>query len=270
MGSKSAAKTLMEKSGVPLLPGYHGDRSGRCVPRRSGEPHWLPADDQGGVRRRRPRHADRVAADEFTAALDPARQEAASAFGDDHVLLERYLTTRATSKCRCSPTRQGNVVHLFERDCSIQRRHQKVIEEAPAPGLDDNRRAAMGHAAVAAARAVGYEGAGTVEFVGECGRVLFPRNEHPSAGRASGYRNDHRLRPRRMAIARRGGRASAGRAGCDPHQWPCDRGAYIRRGSGARVRAVDLDDWRCSARRSRRQTSASIPDLLPATRVRPL
>ena len=173
MGSKSAAKALMQTSGVPLLPGYHGERQDAAFladqANRTGFPLMIKAVSGGGGR------GMRVVAsvDEFAAALDAARQEAASAFGDDSVLLERYLTNPRHIEVQVFADRHGNAVHLFERDCSVQRRHQKVIEEAPAPGLDDERRAAMGRAAVAAARAVGYEGAGTVEFVANADGFYF-------------------------------------------------------------------------------------------------
>ncbi len=193
MGSKSAAKTLMEKSGVPLLPGYHGDRQDTAFltdqANRIGFPLMIKAVSGGGGRGMRVvSHAD-----EFTAALDQARQEAASAFGDHHVLLERYLTHPRHIEVQVFADRHGNVIHLFERDCSIQRRHQKVIEEAPAPDLDDNRRASMGLAAVSAARAVGYEGAGTVEFVANADGFFFLEMntrlqvEHPVTEMITGF-----------------------------------------------------------------------------------
>jgi 3-methylcrotonyl-CoA carboxylase alpha subunit len=193
MGSKSAAKTLMEKSGVPLLPGYHGDRQDTAFladqANRVGFPLMIKAVSGGGGRGMRVvSHAD-----EFAAALDEARQEAVSAFGDDHVLLERYLTHPRHIEVQVFADRHGNALHLFERDCSIQRRHQKVIEEAPAPGLDDDRRAAMGRAAVSAARAVGYEGAGTVEFVANEGGFFFLEMntrlqvEHPVTEMITGF-----------------------------------------------------------------------------------
>src|SRR6185437_6364651 len=104
-------------------------------------------------------------AEEFARALDSARREAAGAFGDDRMLIERYLARPRHIEFQVFGDTHGDAIHLFERDCSIQRRHQKVVEEAPAPGLAPDRRAAMGAAAVAAARAVGYVGAGTVEFI---------------------------------------------------------------------------------------------------------
>ena len=173
MGSKSAAKILMEQSGVPVLPGYHGERQDEHFladqANRAGFPLMVKAVSGGGGRGMR--IVSR--ADEFLSALDAARQEAASAFGDDRVLLERYLTDPRHIEVQVFADRHGNAIHRFERDCSVQRRHQKVIEEAPAPGLDSDRRVAMGRAAVAAARAVGYEGAGTVEFVANAGGFFF-------------------------------------------------------------------------------------------------
>jgi 3-methylcrotonyl-CoA carboxylase alpha subunit len=165
MGSKSAAKALMEKSDVPVLPGYHGERQETAFlaeqANRIGYPLMIKAVSGGGGRGMR----IVVHGDEFIDALETARQEAAASFSDDRVLLERYLEHPRHIEVQVFADRHGNAIHLFERDCSVQRRHQKVIEEAPAPGLDDCRRAAMGAAAVSAAHAVGYQGAGTVEFV---------------------------------------------------------------------------------------------------------
>ncbi len=165
MGSKSAAKALMEQSGVPLLPGYHGENQDAAFLAnqaiRIGFPVMIKAVAGGGGRGMR----IVAAANDFAPALAAAQQEAESAFGDDRVLIERYLEHPRHIEVQVFADSHGNAVHLFERDCSAQRRHQKVIEEAPAPGLDEARRAAMGAAAVAAAKAVRYVGAGTVEFV---------------------------------------------------------------------------------------------------------
>jgi 3-methylcrotonyl-CoA carboxylase alpha subunit len=173
MGSKSAAKVLMERSGVPLLPGYHGDSQDPDFladqAMRVGFPVMIKAVAGGGGRGMR----IVAAANDFASSLAAAQQEASSAFGDGRVLIERYLERPRHIEVQVFADTHGNVVHLFERDCSVQRRHQKVIEEAPAPGLDEARRAAMGAAAVAAARAVRYVGAGTVEFVADGDRFFF-------------------------------------------------------------------------------------------------
>jgi 3-methylcrotonyl-CoA carboxylase alpha subunit len=167
MGSKAAAKALMEQAGVPLVPGYHGaDNDAALLAReaeRIGYPVLIKASAGGGGKgmRRVERAAD------FAAALASCQREARASFGDDHVLVERYVTRPRHIEIQVFGDTYGNVIHLGERDCSVQRRHQKVLEESPAPGLSAARRAEMGAAAVAAARAVGYVGAGTVEFVAE-------------------------------------------------------------------------------------------------------
>jgi 3-methylcrotonyl-CoA carboxylase alpha subunit len=193
MGSKSAAKTLMQRSGVPLLPGYHGENQDAAFLAAQahdvGFPVVIKAVSGGGGRGMRVVSA----AADFDSALREARQEAASAFGDDRVLIERYLQRPRHIEVQVFADTHGNAVHLFERDCSVQRRHQKVIEEAPAPGIDPRRRAAMGEAAVAAARAVGYVGAGTVEFVADAGGFFFLEMntrlqvEHPVTEMVTGF-----------------------------------------------------------------------------------
>jgi len=165
MGSKAAAKALMEAHGVPVVPGYHGadQDNGRLLAeaRRTGFPVIIKASSGGGGRGMR----IVASASELARALDGARREAAGAFGDDRVLIERYLEYPRHIEVQVFGDTHGNLVHLFERDCSIQRRHQKIVEEAPAFGLDKPRRAAMAKAALIAARAAGYVGAGTVEFI---------------------------------------------------------------------------------------------------------
>jgi 3-methylcrotonyl-CoA carboxylase alpha subunit len=167
MGSKAAAKALMARSGVPLVPGYHGEDQDpehlADEAERIGFPVLIKAAAGGGGRGMRVV----AGAGEFAAALAGAKREAAAAFGDDCMLIEKYLEQPRHIEIQIFADSHGNAVHLFERDCSIQRRYQKIIEEAPAPDLDGQRRAAMGKAAVAAARAVGYVGAGTVEFVAD-------------------------------------------------------------------------------------------------------
>ncbi|HNB44084.1 MAG TPA: biotin carboxylase N-terminal domain-containing protein, partial [Burkholderiaceae bacterium] len=167
MGSKAAAKALMERAGVPLVPGYHGANNEpaflQTEAERIGFPVLIKASAGGGGRGMR--RVDR--AEDFAAALASCQREAKASFGDDHVLVERYVTRPRHVEIQVFGDTQGNCVYLFERDCSVQRRHQKVLEEAPAPGMSEARRAEMGAAAVAAAKAVGYVGAGTVEFIAE-------------------------------------------------------------------------------------------------------
>jgi 3-methylcrotonyl-CoA carboxylase alpha subunit len=165
MGSKSAAKALMEKARVPLVPGYHGDTQDpdflQDQADRIAYPVLLKASAGGGGKGMR--IVEKSA--EFKAALASCKREAISSFGDDKVLVEKYLTQPRHIEIQVFADTQGDCVYLFERDCSVQRRHQKVLEEAPAPGMTPERRKAMGEAAVAAAKAVGYVGAGTVEFI---------------------------------------------------------------------------------------------------------
>ena len=165
MGSKSEAKKLMEKAGVPLTPGYHGDDQTPSLladnAMQIGYPVLIKASAGGGGKGMR--RVDAPA--DFDAALVSCKREAKSSFDDDHVLVEKYVLRPRHIEIQVFGDTHGNVVHLFERDCSVQRRHQKVLEEAPAPGMTDARRAAMGKAAVEAAKAVAYVGAGTVEFI---------------------------------------------------------------------------------------------------------
>ena len=165
MGSKSAAKALMERAGVPLVPGYHGDEQDADFLRgqadRIGYPVLLKASAGGGGKGMR--IVER--SEDFKAALASCKREAINSFGDDKVLVEKYLIRPRHIEIQVFADTHGNCVYLFERDCSVQRRHQKVLEEAPAPGMTEARRRAMGEAAVAAAKAVGYVGAGTVEFI---------------------------------------------------------------------------------------------------------
>ncbi len=167
MGSKAAAKALMAEAGVPLVPGYHGtDQDPAVLAAQAagiGYPVLIKASAGGGGKGMR---VVETAAG-FAEGLALAKGEAASSFGDDRMLIERYLTQPRHIEIQVFADTHGHTVSLFERDCSIQRRHQKVVEEAPAPGMDAARRASMGEAACAAARAIGYVGAGTVEFIAE-------------------------------------------------------------------------------------------------------
>ncbi len=174
MGLKDAAKRLMEKAGVPVVPGYHGEAQELVVlapkAREIGYPVLIKARAGGGGKGMR-RVDD---PDDFADALAAARREAKAAFGDDRVLVEKYVEKPRHIEVQVFGDNHGNAVHLFERDCSAQRRHQKVIEEAPAPGMTEAMRAAMTEAAVAAARAIGYSGAGTIEFIVDASEGLRP------------------------------------------------------------------------------------------------
>ena len=174
MGLKDRAKVLMAKAGVAVVPGYLGDDQ---VPDhlakeagKIGYPVLIKAVAGGGGKGMRKVEA----AGEFSAALESAKREAKSSFGDDRVLIEKYVTRPRHIEVQVFADGHGNAVHLFERDCSLQRRHQKVVEEAPAPGMPEKMRAAMGESAVKAALAVGYIGAGTVEFIADASEGLKP------------------------------------------------------------------------------------------------
>ena len=194
MGSKSAAKTLMEKAGVPLVPGYHGDNQDPAFLHAQADeityPVLIKASAGGGGKGMRIVNSS----DEFISMLDSCKREAISSFSNDHVLIERYVTKPRHIEIQVFGDEFGNYVYLFERDCSVQRRHQKVIEEAPAPGMTEQRRRAMGEAAVNAARAVNYVGAGTVEFIAEQDGTFYFMEmntrlqvEHPVTEMITGY-----------------------------------------------------------------------------------
>jgi 3-methylcrotonyl-CoA carboxylase alpha subunit len=167
MGLKAESKQLMEKAGVPLVPGYHGANQDPVLLQaeadRIGYPVLIKASAGGGGKGMRA--VDK--SEDFAAALASCKREAINSFGDDAVLIEKYVQRPRHIEIQVFGDTQGNYVYLFERDCSVQRRHQKVLEEAPAPGMTPEMRAQMGLAAVAAARAVNYVGAGTVEFIVE-------------------------------------------------------------------------------------------------------
>jgi 3-methylcrotonyl-CoA carboxylase alpha subunit len=171
MGLKAASKQLMEKASVPLVPGYHGKDQSLALLKseaeRIGYPILIKASAGGGGKGMRAV----LSADQFDDALASCQREALNSFGDDAVLIERYVQKPRHVEIQVFFDQHGNGVYMFERDCSVQRRHQKVLEEAPAPGMSPARRREMGEAAVAAARAVGYVGAGTVEFIVEPDRV---------------------------------------------------------------------------------------------------
>ncbi|MCL6698064.1 acetyl/propionyl/methylcrotonyl-CoA carboxylase subunit alpha [Sphingomonas sp. NSE70-1] len=172
MGLKDAAKKLMADAGVPVTPGYLGeDQSPKRLQNEAdaiGYPVLIKAVAGGGGKGMRKVDA----AKDFEDALESCKREAASSFGDDRVLIEKYILSPRHIEVQVFGDSHGNVVHLFERDCSLQRRHQKVIEEAPAPGMDEATRQAVCGAAVRAAKAVNYEGAGTIEFIADASKGL--------------------------------------------------------------------------------------------------
>ncbi|MCW2307248.1 ATP-binding protein [Rhodobium gokarnense] len=174
MGHKDAAKALMEKAGVPVVPGYHGDMQApeflKQKAYETGYPVLIKAVAGGGGKGMR--KVEKVL--DFDDALAAARREAENAFGDGRVLIEKFVADPRHIEVQVFADGAGNAIHLFERDCSLQRRHQKVMEEAPAPGMTPEVRAAMGAAAVTAAKAVGYVGAGTVEFIADGSKGLRP------------------------------------------------------------------------------------------------
>jgi len=165
MGSKSAAKTIMQTAEVPLVPGYHGaDQNPELIKKHAddmGYPVLLKAVAGGGGKGMR----QVWKAEDFDQALEDAKRESMASFGNDDMLVEKYLTQPRHVEFQVFCDSQGNGVYLFERDCSVQRRHQKIIEEAPAPGMTPELREAMGNTAVRSAQAIDYEGAGTVEFL---------------------------------------------------------------------------------------------------------
>jgi 3-methylcrotonyl-CoA carboxylase alpha subunit len=172
MGSKSEAKKIMEKARVPLVPGYHGDDQSpellAAEAAKIGFPVLIKASAGGGGKGMRVVES----AEKFADALAGAKREAKAAFADDHVLVEKYLTRPRHIEIQVFAD-ASDCLYLFERDCSLQRRHQKVIEEAPAPNMEPARRKQMGEAAVAAAKAIGYQGAGTVEFIADQDGTFF-------------------------------------------------------------------------------------------------
>ncbi|XP_073944830.1 methylcrotonoyl-CoA carboxylase 1 isoform X2 [Choristoneura fumiferana] len=165
MGIKSTSKAIMSSAGVPIVKGYHGEEQSieklQAEAQRIGFPIMIKAVRGGGGKGMR----IAMTQSEFLQQLESAKRESLKSFGDDNMLLEQYITDPRHVEVQVFADMHGNAVHLFERDCSVQRRHQKIIEEAPAPGLSEETRQALGEAAVRAARAVGYVGAGTVEFI---------------------------------------------------------------------------------------------------------
>ena len=245
---------------MPVVPGYHGERQEPAFLKQKayeiGYPVLIKAVAGGGGKgmRRVDKHAD------FEVALEAAQREARSSFGDARVLIEKYVSAPRHIELQVFADAHGNAIHLNERDCSLQRRHQKVIEEAPAPGMSAELRAAMGEAAVKAAQAVGYVGAGTVEFIADGSNGLRPGGywfmemntrlqvEHPVTEAITGLdlvEWQFRIAAGETLPLTQDARAAAG---------PCRRGAHLCRGSGARFSAVDRDaaGAAISRRRARR------------------
>ncbi len=209
MGNKAGAKEIMQKAGVPCVPGYQGaDQSDAVMlaeANKIGFPVMIKAVAGGGGRGMR-LVADAAA---FPDALRSARSEAKGAFGDATVILERAIVDPRHIEIQVFGDAHGNAIHLGERDCSVQRRHQKLIEEAPSPAVSPELRARMGAIAVAAVKAIALRRRRHAGIPARCERrLLFHGNEHAAAGRASRHRGDHRARSGRTAIARRGRRAA--------------------------------------------------------------
>ena len=266
MGNKAGAKDIMQKAGVPCVPGYQGaDQSDAVMlaeAKKIGFPVMIKAVAGGGGRGMR-LVADAAA---FPDALRSARSEAQGAFGDPTVILERAIVDPRHIEIQVFGDRYGNAIHLGERDCSVQRRHQKLIEEAPSPKVTPELRARMGAVAVAAVKSIGYEGAGTLEFLLDRERrVLFHGNEHAAAGRASRHRGDHRARSRRTAVARRQRRAARAGAGGYQILRPRHRGAAVLGGRRPRFHAAVRHGWRCGRCR---MASASSTRCNPAPKFR--
>ena len=240
MGDKIAAKAVAQRAGVSVIPGSDlvpEDEDAACrLAAEIGYPVMLKAAAGGGGK------GMRTARDEaqLRGAFGPCRNEARSSFGDDRVFVEKFVEDPRHIEFQVLGDAFGNVVHLWERDCSIQRRHQKVIEEAPSPRLDQGTREAMGAQAVALAKAAGYQSAGTVEFVVDRGRrVLLPRDEHPHPGRAPRHRDDHGGGPCRGHDPRRRGRAAAVHPGGHPLRRLGARVPYQRGGPVPQLPALD-------------------------------
>ena len=240
MGDKITAKKLADGRGRQHHRRQPRAASGRRA-RRAGRPRdRLSRDAQGERGRRRQGDASGHKRRRCREGFERARGEARTAFGDERVFIEKLIEQPRHIEIQILADDHGNVIYLGERECSLQRRHQKVIEEAPSPFLDEPTRAAMGEQATALARAVGYRSAGNGRV--PCRRrpkLLFPGDEHAAAGRASRHRAGHRPRPRRADVPHRRGRAAAAFAGRRPTQRLGDRGAGLRRGPAPQLPAVD-------------------------------
>ena len=265
MGSKTQAREIMAEAGVPIVPGATEPAKDLEAARAAGRGSRLPGRLQGGGRRRRqglPRGDDAR-----TTSRRPSRapaREGEKFFSDDRVYVERYLEDPRHVEVQVLADSHGNVIHLGERDCSIQRRHQKVIEEAPGPHVDAEMRERIGKIATDAAAAVGYRGAGTVEGHAGRRRVLLPRDEHPGPGRALRDRDGHRRRHRPRADPGRRRRAALDRPGGRRAARPCDRVPDQRRGRPQELRPGAGGDHRPTASRPGRACGST-----PASRRAP-
>ena len=234
-GDKIVAKRIMKEVGVPVIPG--SDR--RCADDRGGPPDrreiGYPVLVKASGRGRRPGHPNLSGPEALREDFPVARGEARAAFGTDEVYIEKYLDEPRHIEFQILADSRGTIVHLGERECSIQRRYQKLIEESPSPQLTPELRETMGATALRAAEAVGYRNAGTVEFLldGE-GSVLFHGNQRPYPGGASGYGNDHRYRsyPGTDQIGRRGRPCSFPRRIFDQGAGPSNAGSMPRTRKG--------------------------------------
>ncbi len=239
MGDKAAARQLAASLGVPVLAGYddpdQSDDALLAAADRVGFPLLVkPAAGGGGKGMRTVRGAETL-----PDAIAAARREAAAAFGDDRLILERLVVGARHIEIQVLFDQHGNGVSLGERDCSIQRRHQKVLEESPSPAVDEALRARLGEASLTLARSVGYVGAGTCEFLARWpGSLHLPRDEHPSPGRAPGDRARDRPRPRRRPARDRGGTAAPDPGHGGPRR-PRGRGPAVCRGCRGRLPARD-------------------------------
>ena len=209
MGDKIESKKAAARANVSTVPGHLGviedEAQAMRIAEEIGFPVMIKASAGGGGKGMRIAHSGAEVAEGFTRA----RSEALSSFGDDRVFIEKFIVDPRHVEIQVLGDKHGNVIYLGERECSIQRRNQKVLEEAPSPLLDEATRARMGEQAVALAKAVGYDSAGTVEFVaGQDRSFLFPGDEYAAAGRASGHRADHRHRSRRADDPGRGRRTA--------------------------------------------------------------
>ena len=266
MGNKAGAKDIMQKAGVPCVPGYQGaDQSDAVMlaeAKKIGFPVMIKAVAGGGGRGMR-LVADAAA---FPDALRSARSEAQGAFGDPTVILERAIVDPRHIEIQVFGDRYGNAIHLGERDCSVQRRHQKLIEEAPSPAVSPKLRARMGAVAVAAVKSIGYEGAGTLEFLLDPERrVLFHGNEHAAAGRASRHRGDHRARSGRTAVARRRAASRSGSCRRTSNSPATPSRCGCARRTPATISCRNRARWRCGRCRT---ASASSTRCNPAPKFR--